>query len=289
MARLGLIIRPGIDSALILAREVISWTEARGHEVVVERETARLLGLNKVGVASEELAKLANPIVSLGGDGTLIGVARYVQVNSPVMIGVNFGNLGFLTEIAPQELIGTLEDFFAGKVTYGERTMITTEVVRGGKVIFASKAVNDTVVQKGSRDKLLGLDLFVDDEAVMRVRADGIIISTPTGSTAYSLAAGGSIVHPSLSAVLVTPICAHSLTIRPLVLPMEAVIEIQVPHYEGEVLVSIDGQVSTTLEPGDRVRVSPAANRVKFVRSPTKSYFEILRTKLNWGIGNKEE
>jgi NAD+ kinase len=235
------------------------------------------------------LAHQADPIVILGGDGTLIGVGRYVEKSSPTLVGVNFGNLGFLTEIAPEELFTTIEAVLAGSAAIGTRSMLRAEVWRNETLLFSSQAVNDAVVQKGARARLLDLDIAVNGEEIMRLRCDGLIAATPTGSTAYSLAAGGSIVHPSLAVMLVTPICAHSLTSRPLILPLDAAFSVSIPQYEGRVFLMIDGQDNVELRSGDVVRITKAKNTVKFVKSPRKSYFDILRTKLNWGIRNRPE
>lgn len=296
MSTIGLVVRPGHEAAKELAHKVIDWAKSNSQTVLLEEETARALSSKEPGVPSHHLAVKADPIVTLGGDGTLIGVARYVTKRSPLLIGVNFGNLGFLTELSPSELMPTLKKFFSdnGKsLLHGERSMIFCEVLRlvdgSEKCVFSSQAVNDVVVQKGTQDKLIDIDFAVDDEAVMRLRADGLIIATPTGSTAYSLAAGGSIVHPLLSVVLVTPICPHSLTSRPLVLSLDARLSVGLPQHEGQTFLSIDGQVSVPLLSGDKVVLTRAQNVVRFARSPSKSYFEILRGKLNWGIGNKAE
>lgn len=296
MSSLGLVVRPGVEAAKALALEVVSWAKSSSHPVLVEENTAKVLGLKEGGVPSHHLAVQADPIVTLGGDGTLIGVARYVTKRSPLLIGVNFGHLGFLTELTPAELLPTLKKFFADKgkgLPEGERSMIFCEVMRPGdggeKCVFSSQAVNDAVIQKGTEEKLIDIDFAVDNEEVMRLRADGLIISTPTGSTAYSLAAGGSIVHPLLSVVLVTPICPHSLTSRPLVLSLDAKLAVRVPPHEGQIFLSIDGQVTVPLQSGDVIRISRAQNVVRFAHSPSKSYFEILRRKLNWGVRNKSE
>jgi NAD+ kinase len=296
MSTIGLVVRPGVDAAKVLAHQVLEWARKHGHSVLVEEESAKIIACKEAGVPSHHLAVQADPIVTLGGDGTLIGVARYVTKRSPLLIGVNFGNLGFLTELGPGELLPTLEKFFSdgGKsLPYGERSMLFCEVHRqtngADKCIFSSQAVNDAVVQKGTQEKLIDIDLRVDSEDVMRLRADGLIIATPTGSTAYSLAAGGSIVHPLLSVVLVTPICPHSLTVRPLVLSLDAELTVQLPPHEGQTFLSIDGQVIVPLMSGDKVVVTRAQNVVRFVRSPSKSYFEILQRKLNWGVANKSE
>jgi NAD+ kinase len=274
---------------LNLAREVVAWCQARNLPLDVCPTTAKALKLSGNGIPSKEMVERADPIITLGGDGTLIGVARYVEGKSPVFVGVNFGNLGFLTEIRPDELMSVLDDVVKGGVKCAERLLIDVQVHRKGVIVFESRAVNDVVVQKGARSRLPQLDLAVNGHDVARIRADGIILSTPTGSTAYSLAAGGSIAHPSLSVILVTPICPHSLTTRPLILPGSAMVEVELPRFDDEVIVTVDGQVSAPLESGDIVKVSQAKQTVKFVVSREKSYFDILRTKLNWGVPNRPD
>lgn len=290
MTVLGLAVRHAIPEAYALGKAIVRWGCVRGLPVVIEQGAFdRYLAAGELpvegisAVPAAGLASEADVIVSLGGDGTLIGVARYVGERSPVLIGVNFGTLGFLTEIAPEELFETLEAFFHQRVPYGTRSMLHVEVVRNKEVVFSSQAVNDAVIQKEARSPLISLDLWVNSEAVMRVRADGLIIGTPTGSTAYSLAAGGSIVYPSLGVYLVTPICPHSLTCRPLVLPLDAELSVSVPIHGGAVFVNIDGQVTCPLEDRDEVRIIRSKHEVKFVRSSRRSYFDILRGKLNWG------
>jgi NAD+ kinase len=292
MATIGLVVRPDTKAAQSLGQEMIRWAVGNSHTVLLEENTAKIFdgrgySGNYTVCTAEELPTRADPIVTLGGDGTLIGIARYVKERSPVIIGVNFGNLGFLTEIAPSELFPTLDNLFSGKASYGERAMIRAVVERAGTKIYDSQAVNDVSILKDSRGKLLDLDLSVNHEEVARIRGDGLIIATPTGSTAYSLAAGGSIVFPSLSAMLVTPLCPHSLTSRPFILPLSFGLGVSIPEYEGNVFLSIDGQDSQPLEIGDSILVTQAENSVRFVKSPSKSYFEILRTKLNWGVANK--
>jgi NAD+ kinase len=245
--RIGLVIRPGNEKILECANELLKWCEQRNIPVEPEQQTAEILKLNQRGRSATELVQIADPIVTLGGDGTLIGVARYVKGASPLFVGVNFGNLGFLTEVRPSELCSVLEDTLSNKVSCAERVLLYAQVERDGKVIFESQAVNDVVVQKGATSPLPELDLSVNGHDVARIRADGIIFATPTGSTAYSLAAGGSIAHPSLSVILVTPVCPHSLTNRPLILPGSSRIEIELPKFHEDVLVTVDGQVSESL------------------------------------------
>lgn len=287
--RIGLVIRAGNTKAVELAKELLSWCRQRKLEVDVDEQAAKSLGLGVTGLSHRDIVERADPIVTLGGDGTLIGAARYVKGRSPLFVGVNFGNLGFLTEVRPQELFSVLEQSLENKVTSAERVLLFVQVIRDGTVIFESQAVNDAVVQKGARSPLPELDLSVNEHDVARIRADGIIVATPTGSTAYSLAAGGSIAHPSLSVFLVTPVCPHSLTNRPLILPGSSTVGIKLPHFKGDAWVTIDGQVSQKLQSGDFVRVTQAKQTVRFVISPDKSYFDILRTKLNWGVPNKAD
>jgi len=294
MAKIGLVIKPGIDAAVAIGKEIIAWAKPSKHKIIIDPVSAQILSDVSSQdyvelVPTEKIAAKADPIVTLGGDGTLIGVGRYVSEKSPAMIGVNFGVLGFLTEILPGEIFDTLERALNGTCVYAERSMLLAEIHRQGQKIFTSQAVNDAVVQKGVRDRLLDLDLSVGGEEVMRLRGDGIIIATPTGSTAYSLSAGGSIVFPSLEVALITPICPHSLTNRPLILNLDSEIQVSVPSYDGKVFLIIDGQVSTPLMPGDALTIRRSKNLVRFVRSQRKSYFGILRTKLNWGLGNKSE
>ena len=287
MTKIGLILKSGISEATTVARRILEWAKTCGHVVVAEMASAKLLGDSIVGVPVERLPSEADIIVSLGGDGTLIGVARYVASNSVVLLGVNFGNLGFLTEIRPEELLSTLDDVVAGRARSGERTMLRASVNGGGKTVFTSQALNDVVIHKGTKDRLLEMDVAVDGKPMLRVRADGLIIATPTGSTAYSLAAGGSIAYPELPVVLVTPICPHSLTVRPLVLGGDSKISVSFPAYDGQIYATVDGQVSHEVAVSQRVEIEKSEHRVRIVRSPSRSYFDILSTKLNWGIPNR--
>jgi NAD+ kinase len=287
--KIGLVIRPGNQKILNRAKELLAWCAQHSIEVVPEAQTSQLLELKAKSVSAQQLVQQVSTIVTLGGDGTLIGVARYVHGVSPLFVGVNFGTLGFLTEVSPDELFKVLESALQSKVACAERTLLQVKIERDGAVFFESQAVNDVVVQKGATTPLPDLDLTVNSHAVARIRADGIIFATPTGSTAYSLAAGGSIAHPSVNVILVTPVCPHSLTNRPLILPGTAQISVELPKFHEEVLVTVDGQVSKALSPGDIIRVSQAKQSVRFVISEEKSYFDILRTKLNWGVPNQPD
>jgi NAD+ kinase len=216
----------------------------------------------------------------------LLGVARENAKYSPILIGVNFGNLGFLTEISPNELIKTLEAVLSDKAKIGTRSMLQAQCYRNGKLVFDIQAFNDIIVQKGTRSRLLELDVFMNSIDIMRIRGDGLIFATPTGSTAYSMAAGGSIAYPSLDVILLTPICPHSLTNRPIILPNKAKLEVNIPDYDGDVYISSDAQAAFTLQTGDRVEISDSPHKARIALSDKHDYFSILRSKLNWSIPN---
>lgn len=247
-------------------------SDLAGHVVVAESLTDLLLG--------------ASLVVTLGGDGTFLRAARSAPSPEPVFIGVNFGTLGFLTEIAPHEVIDTCEAVLNRRARLGVRTTIETAVLRNHEEVFFSRAVNDVVIQKAVDGRIVPLEIKASGEEIMLLRADGLIVATPTGSTAYSLAAGGSIVHPELPVMLLTPICPHSLTVRPLILPSGMELRVDRGNLlpEERVMIAADGQSIFGLEPLDVVVVKPSRHVVTYARSETHSYFEILRTKLSWGI-----
>ncbi|MCB0354067.1 MAG: NAD(+)/NADH kinase [Bdellovibrionales bacterium] len=291
---IGMVIRTDVAPAVEKGKELLSWAKKNGRSILADESSSAALSggdsnVLHVAQSAVELAERADPIVVLGGDGTFIGVARHAPPTCPVLIGVNFGTLGFLTEISPNELFGVLESVFKGTAEIQERKLLLARVKRDGKELFRARAMNETLVQKGSRERLLELDLFSEGRPIMRMRGDGMIVATPTGSTAYSLAAGGSIVYPDLEVMLLTPICAHSLTNRPLVLPSGFELSLRVPDYDGEVFLTVDGQDSFDLRTGDEVVVSRDPSVIKLVTSPSQSYYDILRTKLNWGAPNKLE
>lgn len=288
MRTLGLAIKPGIEQARVLGQQIDVWAADRKLEVVAENITAQNLGF-KSGVTAEQLVAESEVVVTLGGDGTFLSIARHVSRHSPILIGVNFGTLGFLTEFSPEEVFEALEKALIPQPQIANRSMLSVGVSRNGHAVFSAQALNDAVFLKGAQDRLLDIDISVDTRAVARLRADGLIVATPTGSTAYSLAAGGSIVVPELPVTLVTPICAHALTSRPFIVSNESSVAISIPDYEGAVFVNVDGQSSYELKSGDIVTIKKSPHQVRYVKSATKSYFEILRAKLNWAVGNNPD
>ena len=273
-----------------LTRDLIDWIKDRGFSFLLDREIGTEIGLSKTNpelvVERNRLTTLCNPVVVLGGDGTLISVSRHPSKSSPIIVGVNIGTLGFLTEITVEELYPTLEKILVGKGNIEKRPLLKVKVVRHNKEVNQYLAINDVVITKQALARIFGLHLSVDKQFAALIRGDGAIVATPVGSTAYSMAAGGSIVHPQVDALLVTPICPHSLTSRPLVLPASSDINLKVASpltsYNDEVHLTIDGQEGMQLHADDEVSVTTSEHSVFFAKSSSKSYFEILGTKLKW-------
>jgi NAD+ kinase len=277
-----------VEAAAGVLRELAAWLDARGIAVLFETETAKLAGVQPghSTTSSDDLPRACDLIVLLGGDGTLIGMARRIAraaVDVPIA-GVNFGSLGFLTEITLDELYPSLDAVLAGTAEIDERMMLCAQTVRGGRVHQEELVLNDVVITKAALSRIIELSVSVDDKTVMRVRADGLIVATPTGSTAYNLAAGGPIVHPVVDAVLLTPIAPHMLTNRPLVVAGTSEIAVE-PDMNGndEVFVTFDGQSGHALQAGDIVTIRRSDRPLRLVRSSSRTYFDVLRQKLKWG------
>lgn len=237
-------------------------------------------------VPKSRLAELADVILVLGGDGTFISIARLMKRRSVPVLGINMGQLGFLTEIKRTEAFDALSHILAGQpVQLSERSLLEVTLTRKKKVIFQGPVVNDAVISKGAIARIIGMQIAIDGEMANTVRADGIIVSTPTGSTAYSLAAGGPIVAPSLEALILTPICPHSLTQRPLVIPDSFEVQICLHDRPGDVLLTLDGQDVVRMKEDDIVTVRKfRKHSLKLISSPSRDYFNLLREKLKFGL-----
>jgi len=222
-------------------------------------------------------------MIVLGGDGTLLSAARALGTHKVPILAVNLGGLGFLTSVTLDELYPLLEQVVAGHHLTSERMMLDAEVLRSGQAAEPQCALNDAVVNKAALARMLDFDVHVDGNHVGRYRADGLVVATPTGSTAYSLAAGGPIIDPDLDAFVITPICPHMLTNRPLVIPDTARIDLDFTAAEEPVFITLDGQIGFQLKPKDHVTITKSKNRVSLVRPPSKTYFQVLRSKLRWG------
>ncbi len=266
-----------------VAEELIRWLEARDLIPLVEAHLAHHLR-NVPGVEGVDIPRQAELVVVLGGDGTLISAARLVGDRGVPILGVNLGSLGFLTEITVDELYPVLESCLKDEHRLSERMMLDVEVEREGRELTRHQVLNDVVINKGALARIIDLETRVNDVYLTSFKADGLIISSPTGSTGYSLAAGGPIIHPAMNCLVITPICPHTLTNRPLVVADDTLITVTIksPHHE-DVFLTLDGQVGVELRCGDIIRVRRARYSTKLVMSRSKNYFEVLRTKLKWG------
>lgn len=279
----GIISKPIKDTVCAVVPPLIAWLRERKIEVFVDKETHDCIGAVTAMLGRETMAEKVELVVVLGGDGTLLSAARALGSHKVPILAVNLGGLGFLTSVTLDQLYPMLEQVLAGQHRTGERMMLEAEVFRNGRVAERHAALNDAVANKGALARMLDFDVSVDGEQVGRYRADGLIVATPTGSTAYSLAAGGPILHPGLDAFVITPICPHMLTNRPLVIPDSSLVGIDFSAAEGPVYLTLDGQIGIQMEATDRVVIKKSSSKIALVRPPRKTYFEILRNKLRWG------
>jgi len=287
MTRVGIVAKSGLRQATPQLAEIESWLRARGNEARFESSTAALMSPSPDRLVADKasLAAQVDLVVVLGGDGTLLSVADSAAaagVDVPIL-GVNFGSLGFLTEATLPELYTSLEAALGGRARVEARMMLRATTVRQGEALPDHLALNDVVITKTARARMTDLSVSVGDEFVTRVKADGLIVATPTGSTAYNLAAGGPIVQPTIDALVLTPIAPHMLTNRPIVIPSTSLVRVQPQMTErDELYVTFDGQAGYELCAGDEVRIRCAERRVRLLRPSSRSYFDVLRQKLKW-------
>lgn len=285
---IGIVAKVSHPQASPLTRSLIQWLDGKKLSYYVDTDTAVQLDLHSVPSSNRLerhlLSSRCSIIVVLGGDGTLISVCRHPSDTPPVIIGVNLGTLGFLTEITPDELYLSLEKVLTGQATLEARYLFDCAVIRNGQQSASFSAINDIVITKQALARIFALEVSINGERAASVRGDGIIVATPAGSTAYSLAAGGSIVHPQVQAVLLTPICPHSLTSRPLVVPANSAVSLRLASdtIRNEVYLTVDGQAGMALNKDDTVTVVTSTHHILIATSPSKSYFEVLNAKLKW-------
>lgn len=279
----GIICKPIRDMVSAVVPPLIEWLRARNLDVVIDRETQACIDPAGPALARETLGEKIDLLIVLGGDGTVLSAARALGAHKVPVLAVNLGGLGFLTSVTLDELYPLLEQVLAGRHSTSERMMLDAGIFHDGKAVMRQCALNDAVATKGALARMLDFDVYIDGSHVGRYRADGLIVATPTGSTAYSLAAGGPIIDPAIEAFVITPICPHMLTNRPLVIPDTARIDVDFSAAEEPIYVTLDGQIGSQLKTGDRVTITKSKNRVALIRPPSKTYFEILRSKLRWG------
>ncbi|HYO56536.1 NAD(+)/NADH kinase [Archangium sp.] len=250
-------------------------------EVLGDRLLAHALGWPRM--EDRELSARAELVVVLGGDGTLIHAARLLDGRPTPILGVNLGSLGFMTEIPVEELFSALDEVLAGRFKVDSRMKLHCRLVREGRVVVEDEVLNDVVINKGALARIADHEVSIEGVPIATYKADGVILSTPTGSTAYSLSAGGPIVHPSVDCTVLSPICSHALTHRPIIVPADRTIRIALASETADTFLTLDGQTGHSLQCGDSIEVVRSPNRVNLVRNTRVGYFTILRQKLHWG------
>jgi NAD+ kinase len=283
MQRVMIVAKRQRPEARQAARRVARLLQRRGVTVAFDPDTARALAGRASRRRPDTRLGPADLYVVIGGDGTLLSVARAIAAHPRPILGVNLGGLGFLTETSLEEVEGALDDTLAGRSTIERRMPLEVALQRGARVVARQTVLNDVVITKSALARIIDLALAIDRQFVTVYKADGLIVSTPTGSTAYSLSAGGPIIHPSLEALVIAPICPHTLTMRPLVVPAAARVEITLRTGDSEVFLTLDGQVGHPLRARDRVRVRRGRAPILMVRSRGRNYYDVLRRKLHWG------
>jgi len=278
----GIIAKPAVPQAARLMPGIVEWLHERGIAVRLDKVAAAYLG-DSSGLPRDEVPDGCDLLVVLGGDGTLLAAARALHGRQIPLFPVNLGGLGFLTAITTEEICPELERAIRGEHRIGTRRMLQCELIRDGNRTAAYEALNDVVLTKASIARMIDLDAFVDHNFVCAYKADGLIICTPTGSTAYSLSAGGPIIFPRVAALCMTPICPHMLTNRPVLVPDTSIISILNRTRDGDTYLTIDGQVGEPLRSGDKVVCSRSAHVLQLIRPPKSLFFDVLRQKLKWG------
>jgi NAD+ kinase len=281
MKRIGIIVKSESPDAQALLKELAPWLRARGKEPMLDPPTAALAG-ETASYPKKDIATLADMLVVLGGDGTMLAAARLVEDRPIPILGINAGGLGFLTAVSRDEAFTALAHVFSQAFAEEERLMLRSRVVRRGQEVIAASALNDAVVSKGA-SHMVQLEISINRQFVTRLRGDGLIVSTPTGSTAYSMAAGGPILNPSVHALILTPICPHTLTNRPIVIPQDVLVEVVLVSKDHGAMATFDGQVGIALQPGDTVEIRASENKTRLIRFSDRSYYDMLSKKLKWG------
>ncbi len=285
--KVGVVVKPDHAEALETACELSGWLESRGIELVgrpiTGSDAVRQPGCDIEQIDAEQFSTDVDLVVVLGGDGTMIAAARLIGDHDVPVLGVNYGSLGYLTDFRIEEMFPTLETVLAGEFEIDRRVMLRAEHWRDGKKIAEGRVLNDVVINKAALARIIEIETRFNGLFINSFRADGLIVSTPTGSTAYNLSAGGPIVFPSMNAVVLTPICPFTLTNRPIVIPDTAEIELKLVNENEGVVLTLDGQIGHSLRAGDLVKIRKSRTTLNLLQPPNRNYFDVLRNKLKWG------
>jgi len=282
--KIGLIINIKRPDVFRVAREVISFLTKNGeHRLVMDMEAATAMSYEKLGVDSIEMQRV-DLILAMGGDGTLLHTVQMIEGKSIPILGINLGSLGFLTEVTEEGLYSALTNILLGPYQIEKRMMLSIKIIRQTATLTTFKALNEAVVAESEIARMVNLKVFIDAEYLTTYRADGLIISTPTGSTGYSLAAGGTIVVPRMKVLMLTPVCPHTLTARPMIIPENSKIIIEIIS-SGQSILTIDGQQTYSLEFADKIEIERAEEEICLIKPQQCGFYEVLRNKLKWGGG----
>ncbi len=281
---IGILTKPRFPEVKGTLRDVVAWLRARNINVILGETSATLLG-ELDGYQDAQLSNKADVLLVLGGDGTMLNAARLAAERSIPILGVNMGGLGFLTEVRLENLYPSLERVFANDYVLDERLMLQTHIHRDGETIAQGVVLNDVVISKGTLARMIELRIEIEGRFVTNLRSDGLIVSSPTGSTAYSLSAGGPIIDPAVQSLILTPVCPHTLTHRPLIVPGKDKIDLTLTSKDDGAMATLDGQVGVSITQGDTVTIQTSENRTRLIRFPESNYYDVLREKLKWGDG----
>jgi NAD+ kinase len=278
----GILTKPKFPDIKPILADLVQWLRGRDRDVVMDGKTAALIGEPAV-YQKAQIATLSDLVLVLGGDGTMLNAARLVEQRGVPILGINMGGLGFLTEVSLEQMYPALERTFAGDCYLEERLMLRARIDRHGDHVAHATVLNDVVLSKGTLARMITLQIAIDGQFVTSLRGDGLIVSTPTGSTAYSLSAGGPIITPSIQALILTPICPHTLTHRPLLIPGTVSLEVTLTSPDEGAMTTFDGQVGIAMTQGDTVGITASEHRTNLIRFPERTYYDLLRRKLKWG------
>lgn len=281
MKKIGIICKRSRKEPQEILKTLLPWLTQRGCDVFVDRDTATAMHMN--GYDSSEIPSLVDAVLVLGGDGTMLSVIRLVADTGIPVLGINLGSLGFLTEVNKEDIFAAVEKMLEGACSVEERLVLKAVLKRDGQTVDTFFVLNDVVINKGALARIIDMEVSVDGSYVTTYKADGLIIATPTGSTAYSLSANGPILYPTIENIVLTPICSHTLTNRPIVLPDHMKISIRLLSASEDVFLTLDGQVGCALKKDDVIEVVKADYKARLLVACGRGYFDVLRTKLKWG------
>ncbi len=283
MKNIGFIVNLSKESAATIAKQVVKWLDENNINVFLNKETANSLSLPQYGVNTDDMINRVECVLVLGGDGTLLNAARSIAGKNLPLLGINLGHLGFLTELEVDKLFLGLKELISGHYAIEERLMLEAKVIRQGEMAGVFNALNDMVVTKGAFSRMIKMKTYIDNEFLENYPADGLIISSPTGSTAYSLSAGGPIVSPDLDVIIITPICPHTLYARPVVISHNQKVRVIIASKTDEVMLTVDGQDGFKLKQDDEIIIAKSQLTTKLIKLRNRSFYDILREKLKDG------